>query len=64
MLLALLRGTPVRELQEIWPVELIRRGSDAPPPASVTTIDPNKARRTRPNQPAIGRLKAVGDQRA
>ena len=32
MMLALLGGTPVQDLQEIWPVELIVRGSDGPPP--------------------------------
>lgn len=62
MLLALLAGTPARELQEIWPVELIRRGSDGPASASVTAIGRSKkARATRPDQPAATRLKAVGD---
>jgi LacI family transcriptional regulator len=61
MLLSLLKGTPAQELQEIWPVEMIRRGSDGPPPASVTAIDQTTGRRMRPNQTAIGRLRAVGD---
>ena len=61
MLLALLGGTPAGELQEIWPVELIRRGSDAPPSGAGTATGPGeKARATRPNQPAIDRLQAVG----
>jgi len=61
MLLSLLRGTPPQELQEIWPVELIRRGSDGSASAAVTAIGPGqKARRTRPHQPPVDRLQAVG----
>ena len=60
MLLALLAGTPAQELQDIWPVELIRRQSDGPPPIAATTGPTQKARRTRPDQTAA-RLQPVGD---
>jgi len=60
MLLALLDGRPAHDLQEIWPVELIRRGSDGPPPASAAATSPNKAHDTRPNPPANDRLRAAG----
>jgi LacI family transcriptional regulator len=62
MLLSLLAGTPAQELQEIWPVDLIGRGSDAPPPAPAIAIGHSeKAQLRRPSQPATIRLKAVGD---
>jgi LacI family transcriptional regulator len=61
MLLALLAGTPAEELQEIWPVELIRRGSDGPTPTAAGATGPTqKARRTRPDRTAA-RLQPVGD---
>jgi LacI family transcriptional regulator len=62
MLLALLEGTPAQQLQEIWPVELIRRATDGPPPA-VSATDPNKkAPVTRPDHSASGRVRAAGGQ--
>jgi hypothetical protein len=61
LLLARLQGTPEQELQEIWPVELIRRGSDAPPPASARATGPGKKAHQRPSQRVVGRLRAVGE---
>jgi LacI family transcriptional regulator len=60
MLLALLNGTPAQDLQEIWPVELIRRGTDGPPPDSAATGWNEKARETRLDQTANARRRVAG----
>lgn len=61
MLLALLNGTPARQLQEIWPVELIRRATDGPPSGFSAAADPNrKAPDKRPDPPVNNALRAVG----
>jgi LacI family transcriptional regulator len=54
MLLALLAGTPAEELREIWPVELIVRGSDGPPPVDGVHQRQEKAHGKRPLRARIG----------